>query len=218
VPELTDDGDGSLSIPVLEASNLRDAPGGAAVSARRTVFSGRVWSVDTDTVTLTDGQIVDRDVLRHPGAVAVLALDDHERLVLVQQYRHPLGALLWEAPAGLRDAPGEPLQQTAERELAEETGLAAARWEPLLDLALSPGGSDERIGVFLARGLRTVERETSFVATGEEATMVVGRFALDDVVDAVLDGRVGNATLAAGALAVHARLRRTTVRGSSPRT
>lgn len=208
MPDVGDGGGNSLPIPVLTASDLRDVQGGADVAARRTVFSGRVWSVDTDTVTLSDGQVVERDVLRHPGAVAVMALDEAERLVLVRQYRHPLGARLWEAPAGLRDTPGELLQQAAERELAEETGLAAARWEPLLDLALSPGGSDERIAVFLARDLRTVERDTSFVATGEESTMVVGRFALDDVVDAVIDGRVGNATLVAGALVVHSLLRR----------
>jgi len=193
-----------LLIPVLPGSDLADVPVEAVVLHSDTVFEGRVWSIISERVELPGGEVVVRDVVRHPGAVAVMALDDAERLVLVQQYRHPVTARLWEAPAGLRDAHGEPPATTAARELAEEAGLAAGMWNLLLELALTPGGSDERIQIFLARDLRPAEAPDGFVATGEEADISVGRFTLDDVVTAVVEGRVANAVLAAGALAVAA--------------
>jgi len=199
----TEHGDSlDLTIPIRPVDELVDQVAPAQVLASDTVFTGKVWSVVTESVALADGALVTRDVVRHPGAVAVMALDDAQRLVLVQQYRHPVGARLWEAPAGLCDEAGEARHVAAARELAEEAGLAARDWHILLDLALTPGGSDERIRIFLARGLSSAPVPQGFVATGEEADMLLGRFDLDQVVVAVLEGRVGNAVLAAGALAV----------------
>ena len=96
-------------------------------------------------------------ILEHPGAVAS-GLDDDDRLMMIFQYRHPLRRRLWELPAGLLDVAGEDPRETAKRELAEETGLAAAEWAVLIDVAPSPGFSDESVRVFLARGLREVRR------------------------------------------------------------
>jgi ADP-ribose pyrophosphatase len=173
--------------------------------SRRRVFDGAVWAVDTDIVDLGDAGVVDRDVLRHPGAVAVVALDEDERVVLVRQYRHPVRSILWELPAGMRDVAGEPMVETARRELAEEAGLGAEQWWTLLDLYKSSGGSDERMRIFLARGLTDTVLD-GYVAEHEESTMEVHRVPLADVIAAVQAGRVHNAALVAGALAAAAHL------------
>jgi ADP-ribose pyrophosphatase len=179
-----------------DAVDLRPVP----ASAIR--LDGAVWSVRTDTVDLgADSGVVDRDVVVHPGAVAVLAIDEQDRVVLVRQYRHPVRSRLWELPAGLCDVPEEPLRVTAARELAEEARVRAERWSTLLDLYPTPGGSDERIRIFLAQDLSTVD-ESSFAPVHEEAELEVARVPLADVVAAVLGGTVRNAALCAGALAV----------------
>ncbi len=120
-------------------------------TARR--FAGHVFSVRTDRVAMPDGEAADRDVVEHPGAVAVLALDGAERVLLIRQYRHPVGRFLWELPAGLRDVDGEPPLATAQRELVEEAGYRATSWLTLVDFFTTPGMSDERVRIFLARGL-----------------------------------------------------------------
>src|SRR5215470_2418293 len=119
----------------------------------------RNWliTVRTDNVRMPDDQHAERTVVTHPGAVAILALDDAQRVLMIRQYRHPVGRQLWEIPAGLRDADGESLLQTAERELLEETGYRASDWHTLIDYFSSPGYSTERIRVFLARGLERAE-------------------------------------------------------------
>ena len=191
-------------VPVRDVGLLHDRPGDSTVTASQVSFSGHVWNVVTDDVVLSSGGTVQRDVVRHPGAVAVIALDDDDHVVLVEQYRHPMMARMWEAPAGLRDVDGEPALVTAQRELAEEAGLQAERWTPLLELALTPGGSDEVISVFLAEDLSTCEI-ADFVPEGEEADIVVGRFALHAVIEAVLAGQIRNATLACAVLALGLR-------------
>ena len=109
------------------------------VLGRRVGFAGRVWDVVSDEVDLGAAGTVTRDYIDHPGAVAVVALDDADRVVLVHQYRHPIGTVEWEIPAGLTDAPGEPPLVTAQRELAEEADLRANTWHHLLDVATTPG-------------------------------------------------------------------------------
>jgi ADP-ribose pyrophosphatase len=156
-----------------------------------------------------------REVVHHPGAVAVVALDSQERVVLLRQYRHPVGTHLWELPAGLRDADGEPPLETARRELAEEAQLAAARWSLLVSLYNSPGFSDELVHVYLAEELSDVERPEGFVVEHEEADMTVDRVPLDEAVQRVFDGDIRNTSAVAGILAaarhraVPARLRPT---------
>ena len=169
-------------------------------------FEGRVWDVRSEHVDLGEAGVVVRDFVDHTGAVAVLALDDEERVVLVQQYRHPVGAFEWELPAGLQDVAGEPPHLTAARELAEEADLTAAEWHLLVDHYATPGGSSESLRVFLARGLADVPHDERHDRDGEELGMPVRRVALDELVDAVLAGRVHNGTLMIAALAA-ARLR-----------
>jgi ADP-ribose pyrophosphatase len=183
-------------------TELVDSAAPGRTLSTRSSFRGAVWSVRTDSVDLGDAGVVERDVVEHPGAVAVLALDDDARIVLVRQYRHPVASYLWELPAGLRDVAGEAMHVTAARELEEEAGLRARRWHTLLDLYKSSGGSSERMRIFLARDLEHVPAPEGFVATGEEATLEVARFPSVDVVSAVLSGRVHNAALVAGALAL----------------
>ena len=141
-----------------------------------------------------------REVVEHFGAVAVVAIDDEDRLALVYQYRHALGRRLWELPAGLLDAPGEDPAVAAARDLREETGLVAEDWRLLVDLASSPGFCDETVRVYLARGLRDVGRPP---ADDEEADLTVHWLPLTEAVDRVLAGQIVNATAAVGVLSAH---------------
>jgi 8-oxo-dGTP pyrophosphatase MutT (NUDIX family) len=166
-----------------------------------TLFDGHVISLRRDTVTMPGGGDSVREVVHHPGAVAVVALDADDRVVLVRQYRHPVGRHLWELPAGLRDADGEPPLETAKRELAEETQLAAARWSLLVSLLNSPGFSDELVHIYLAEELSDVDRPVGFVVEHEEADMTVERVPLDEAVQRVFDGDIRNSSAVAGILA-----------------
>ncbi|NUP28406.1 MAG: NUDIX hydrolase, partial [Nocardia sp.] len=124
----------------------------------RVVYSGAILALRVDRVEMPDGRVVEREVVEHHGAVAVVAVDDDGRVVLIRQYRHPLGERLLELPAGLIDIAGEDPLAAARRELAEETGLAARDWSVLVDVALSPGFTDEALRVYLARGLSETDR------------------------------------------------------------
>lgn len=174
------------------------------VVERRTAFTGRVVSVRADTVRPpAGGPDFVRDVVVHPGAVAVVALDDDEQVLLVHQYRHPVGHRLFELPAGLLDVAGEDPLVGAARELAEEAHLGAADWRVLVDFYTSPGMTTESLRVYLARGL-TAATDDRFVAEDEEADMVVTRVPLPGLVAGVLAGRLHNPTLIVGVLAAHA--------------
>jgi ADP-ribose pyrophosphatase len=157
----------------------------------------------SETVDLGDSQVV-REFLDHPGAVAVIALDDAGRVLLLRQYRHPVRAELWEPPAGLRDVAGEPPHVTAARELEEEADLRAATWHLLAEFATTPGGSNERIAVYLARDVSTVPEAERFVREEEEAEMVPVWVPLDEAVDAVLSGRLHSPSAVVGILAAAA--------------
>lgn len=187
--------------PVTDEIGQRD------VVASELRFSGLVWSVRTDTVDLGDGQTVVRDLIDHPGAVGILALDDEERVLLVRQYRHPVGATLWEPPAGLMDVAGEDPLLTAQRELYEEAHLQARDWRVLLDFFNSPGGNSEVFRCYLARGLSPVEGDRH-AGDGEERDMPYAWVPLDQAVDSVLDGRLHNPTAVNGILAAAAARRR----------
>ncbi|HEY6422705.1 MAG TPA: NUDIX hydrolase, partial [Pseudonocardiaceae bacterium] len=144
-------------------------------------------------------------VLEHPGAVAVLPLHEDRSVVLIDQYRHPVGRRIRELPAGLLDAPGEDPVTTARRELMEEVGLAAADWSVLVDVMVSPGFSDESVRVFLARELTEVGRAAGH-EDDEEADLDVLRLPLDEAVRQVLASEIVNAATVAGLLAAHAVL------------
>jgi 8-oxo-dGTP pyrophosphatase MutT (NUDIX family) len=171
------------------------------VTASETVFEGRVISLRRDTVTMPGGGESVREVVTHPGAVAVVALDDDERVVLLRQYRHPVGRHLWELPAGLRDADGEPPLETAKRELAEEAKLAADRWSLLTTHYSTPGFCDELVLVYLAEGLTAVDHPKGFTVGHEEADMTLERVPLRDAVQRVFAGDIRNASAVIGLLA-----------------
>ena len=173
---------------------------------RETVFEGPIISLYRERVAMPGGGDGVRDIVRHIGAVAVAAVDEAERVVLVRQYRQAFGEHLWELPAGLRDAAGEPPAATARRELAEEVQLAAARWSLLATTYSSPGFSDEVVFVYLAEELTDADRPEGFVVEHEEADMTVERVPLADAVQWVFDGRIRNSLAVVGILAAaHAR-------------
>ena len=184
---------------------LRDERVDLEIVSTDLVYEGAVWNVRSDTVRYGDGEMT-RQYVEHPGAAAVVAIDEEERVVLIQQYRHPIKERDWEIPAGLLDVAGEPPLDTAKRELTEEVDLEADRWQHLISMHTTPGGNDEVVHVFLARGLRSVE--TDYEREHEESDMRVERVPLADVIDGVLAGRLRNGILATGALAAAEVLRR----------
>jgi len=164
------------------------------------IHAGKIWDIVSDVVDLGPTQVL-REYVDHPGAVAIIAVDEQDRVLLVSQYRHPVRSELWEPPAGLLDVAGEPPVVAAARELAEEADLRADTWHVLVDFYTTPGGSSERIEVFLARGLHEVPEGERHVRIHEEADMVPVWVPLDDAVDAVLAGRLHSPTAVVGVLA-----------------
>jgi ADP-ribose pyrophosphatase len=183
---------------------LVDEPHRFPVLAEQLRFTGAKWSVWSETVDI-DGHVVVRDVLRHPGAVAVAAVDDEGRLLLIRQYRHPVATFMWEIPAGLLDKPGEDLVECARRELAEEAGVTARTWSPLLELALSPGGTSERITIFLATGLTVDPGSRERTGEAEERELPQLWVTISEAIERCLDGSITNATAVATILALAAR-------------
>jgi 8-oxo-dGDP phosphatase len=161
-------------------------------------FSGRIIDVHQDEVSMPGGSTSQRDVVVHPGAVAVLALGERGDVLLVNQYRHPVRRHLDELPAGLLDQDGEPALVAAQRELAEEAGLAAGSWHVLVDLLSSAGMTDEAVRIYLARDLSDVDRE---VQEHEEAELTTSWVPLEQAVRRILAGELENATAIIGLLA-----------------
>jgi ADP-ribose pyrophosphatase len=177
-----------------------------SVRDRQVDFTGPMFTIVTDDVAMPGGVYAKRDFMIHVGAVGAVAVDESDGVVLVHQYRHPVGAFLWELPAGLIDVTGEPLEHAAARELAEEADLVADHWQLLTDIHPSPGASNEVIRLFVARGLHDVPADGRYHREHEEAELTVRRVPLDDAVDMVLRGEITNAAAAIGLLAA-ARLR-----------
>ncbi|MBD0862749.1 NUDIX hydrolase [Gordonia sp. zg691] len=171
------------------------------VKGTRTVYDGAIITLRVDDVEMPGGRVAEREVVEHFGAVAILARDDAGRVAMVRQYRHPIGRRLLELPAGLLDQGGEAPLAAAQRELAEEADLAADSWHVLVDLALSPGFTDEALRLYLAEGLHHLDEAER---VDEEADMSVEWVALDDAVTMVLAGEIVNATSVAGILAAAA--------------
>ena len=183
-------------------SGIKDTPQSFPVTDSAVVYEGAVWRVKRDVIDYPSGQIT-RDFVDHPGAACVVAIDEADNVVLLSQYRHPVGLRNVEIPAGLLDIPGEDPLVCAKRELAEEAGLEALNWSHLMTLNVSPGGSNEIIHIYLATGLS--DATTDFVKTGEEVDMSVHRLPLAHAVDACFAGHITNNIAVTALLAAHAQ-------------
>lgn len=181
-----------------------DSPFAVDLVASDIAYAGRVWDVRADTFVYNERE-TQRQYVEHPGAVAIVALDDTGRVLLIEQYRHPIREREWELPAGLLDVPGELLVEAAQRELAEEADVAASTWEPLISIHTSPGGSDEIVHVFLARGLSATSE--AHPREAEEADIRIEWMPLPDAVATVMRGQLRNGILVAGLLAAAEKLR-----------
>lgn len=191
-----------MDLETLRSGPLHDVVDPAPVVERATVFDGRVWDIVRETVTF-GGAPMTREYMAHPGAVVIAAIDADERILLINQYRHPIGARDWELPAGLLDVTGENKLAAAQRELAEEADLVANEWRELVAYHPSPGGSDEVITIFEARGLSAAP--TRHERTEEEAEIVIRWAAIDEVLEGITAGRLHNGPLITAVLLVHAR-------------
>ncbi|WP_369388377.1 NUDIX domain-containing protein [Streptomyces sp. CG1] len=180
---------------------IKDTPEAWEIRATETPFVGNKTSVRTDEVVMPDGSVARRDYQVHPGSVAVLALDEEDRVLLIEQYRHPVRHRLWEIPAGLLDIPGENPLHAAQRELYEEAHVKAEDWRVLTDVYTTPGGCDEAVRIFLARGLSEAEGER-FEAEHEETDMQHARVPVEELVRRVLAGDVHNNCLVVGVLSL----------------
>lgn len=184
---------------------VSDVPSPRRLLSTEKVYEGRIWDVVSDTFQLQEtGEALTRDYIDHPGAVAVLPMNDDGEILLLKQYRHPVGMDLWEIPAGLLDVEGEDFVVGAARELAEEADLAADTWNVLADVFNSPGSSSEAIRIYLARGLTEVPHHERHERTDEEAEIEFHWIGLDDAVASVLAGRLHNPSAVVGILAAAA--------------
>lgn len=183
------------------SGGFRDEAEQAELVERRTVYRGYVWDVVSESFRYRQ-EVLRREFVAHTGAVAVLALDEQERALFIQQYRHPVRMREWELPAGLLDQPGEDALEAAKRELAEEADLEAGEWRVLQDFFTTPGGNDESIRIYLAREVRPTAQ--SFPREHEEADIVTRWVPLDDAVAAARRGELHNPSAVIGVYAAAA--------------
>lgn len=179
-----------------------DEPESWPLIEHRVLAHGKVCDFVQSEFTSPSGERLRRQWVTHPGSVAVLALDDQDRVPVVHQYRQPVSMRLVELPAGILDVPGESALDAIRREFAEEAGLAADRWSVLADWFSTPGGSQEQARTFLATGLHEVARPAGFRAVGEEVDMGLEWVPFTDLLAAVRAGRVGSPAVVIGCLAL----------------
>jgi ADP-ribose pyrophosphatase len=197
----------SLDAPIIRGADLADRLERRPVSDSALVFEGMVWDVRRDVVELGEAGEVTREYVDHPGAVSIVALrqvDSRDQVLLIQQYRHPVGYFEWELPAGLLDVSGEQPWVCAARELNEEADLIAGRWDVLIDYFSSPGGNSEALRIYLARDLTSVHDQERFTREAEEHGMPVAWVDLEGAHEAVLRGQLHNPGAVIGILTVHA--------------
>ncbi len=158
------------------------------------MYSGRVIEVNVERVKLPNGQTADLEIIHHPGGAAIVAVDDREQVCLLRQFRHAAGGWIWELPAG-RLEPAEPPLQTARRELVEEAGRTAQRWQDLGTILSSPGVFTERIHLYLAEELAPCPQSLE-----QHEVIEVHWLALTEAVAMAHDGRINDAKSIIGLL------------------
>jgi len=213
MPTSAADDQASLAPEVIPAASPASGPDGLLcdepfepeILTSALAFQGAVWAVRDDRVRYGTGEIR-RQYVAHTGAVAVVALDDQQRVLLIQQYRHPIRHRDWELPAGLLDIDGEEPLRAAQRELAEEADVIAEHWEHLVSVWTTPGGNDEMIHIYLATGLSAADAQER---VDEEADIRIAWSPLSEAAEGVLAGRLHNGILSIGVLAAERRLRDT---------
>ncbi len=162
-----------------------------AVDVRDIVFEGNIWNVVSETFDYS-GQTLVRDFIEHPGAVAVLAVNESNEILMIRQYRHPVKKYLWEIPAGLLDVAGESHLEAAKRELMEETFHEAQTWQLLQVFHASPGGNSEQIDIFLATDVKLAT--TDYQREGEEVDMEVRWIPFEEALKSVLASEIQSPT------------------------
>lgn len=198
---------GPVSGPPLSGPPLSDTVASWPVVATEVAYDSDYIRLSVDTIQDSGGERHRRAVVRPHGAVGVVALDEDDRVLLVQQYRHPVARRMLEIPAGTLDVAGELPMAAAVRELAEEADLLAAQWSPFLTMYATPGYSSERWEVFVATDLSPVPVHQRTERMAEEADMQQWWVPFDEALDAVLGGRVTDAMTVAAILGVQARRR-----------
>jgi 8-oxo-dGTP pyrophosphatase MutT (NUDIX family) len=176
----------------------KDQPVDIAAISSRLIHKGMVWDLVSDTFDF-NGEVLTREYVKHTGAVAVLTINDKNELLLMKQYRRPVGSFLMEFPAGLRDVPGEAQLDCAKRELAEEANLAASSWEELINFHATPGGNSETITIFVAKGLSNANSD--YVTSGEEKDMPQTWVPIQDALASVLSSDFKSPTAVVGIMA-----------------
>jgi ADP-ribose pyrophosphatase len=160
----------------------------AKILGSRRVHDGRVVRLDLEEVRLPNGNVVTLEIVRHPGAAAVVPVDGDGQAILVRQYRHATGSWVLEVPAGKLDRPGEPPEECARREVEEETGYRVGRLEPLGWIWTTPGFSDEKIWLFVARDLTRTRPSLQ-----SDEVLTVTRLPLEDAARMALEGEIQDA-------------------------
>jgi ADP-ribose pyrophosphatase len=176
----------------------KDQPAALNIAKSEVVFEGKIWNVVREHFDYS-GQQLAREFVAHPGAVAVIAVDQELRVLLIHQYRHPVRSYLWEVPAGLLDVQDESKQAAAERELLEESGYRAGSIEPLIDFYTTPGGNSEQISIFLARELEYVGHDLEL--EGEEVDMEIAWIPLSEALGSVLRSEMKSPSAQVGIMA-----------------
>jgi 8-oxo-dGTP pyrophosphatase MutT (NUDIX family) len=189
-------------LPGAMTESVRAGAGSWTRSESEIGFQNAYLTLTVDTIVAPDGAAHPRVVVRPRPAVGVVAIDDERRILLVEQYRHPMGRRMLEIPAGLMDVDGEQALQAAVRELAEETDVVADTWHELMTIAPTVGYSTEVITLFHATGLTPVPHTERTEREAEEADMAQWWVDLDEAVAACLDGRIFDAKTVVAILAV----------------
>ena len=172
------------------------------VNRSHLIHRGKVLNVYRDTVTFDSGVTTDLDIIRHPGAAAIVPLTDQHQIILIKQYRYALKDFIWEIPAGTLEPPETPLN-CAKRELTEEAGVSAQTWEPLGKIIPVPGYSDEQVFLFLATDLSPATQNLD-----EDEILHVHPVAFEDAVHMIRSGDIMDAKSITGILLAKERFNR----------